>query len=312
MPKFSVVISVYNKQGFIANTLATVLAQTEQDFEILVINDASTDASEKEVLAVKDPRITYHTFTQNQGAGAARNKGISLSSGQYIALLDGDDLWHPNYLLEINNLIAAFPDHNVFATAIDIEDHDGTRASQYTFSNPNNTRHLDLDYFESSYKNTILTSSSTVIERDVFKAIGTYDETIKSGQDTDLWIRIGLEYRIAFCSVSCATYSYAPISLYKSIGSVKHRPNFSKFESFETNHPALKKFLDLNRFSLAIRAKLWNEPKEALFFKQRIASENLSKKQRFLINAPSLVIKLLFGTKRVLEKMGLRLGVYGD
>ncbi len=312
MPKFSVVISVYNKQGFIANTLAAVLAQTEQDFEIIIINDASTDRSEEELLTIKDSRITYHCFTQNQGAGAARNKGIKLSTGQYIALLDGDDIWHPKYLSEINNLITTFPDHHVFATAIDIEDHDGIRASQYTFSNPNNNRYLDLDYFESSYKNTLLTSSSTVIECSVFETIGTYDASIKSGQDTDLWIRIGLDYRIAFSTVSCATYTYAPISLYKSIGSVKHRPKFSKFESLEAHHPALKKFLDLNRFSLAIRAKLWNEPEEALFFKQRIAPENLSKKQRFLVNTPRVVIKLLFGLKRVLEKMGIRLGVYGD
>jgi len=98
--------------------------------------------------------------------------------------------------------------------------------------------------------------------------------------------------------------------LYNSIQTVKDRPNFVVYEAAEKENTALKKFLDLNRFSLAIRAKLWKEPQEAQFFIDRINPENLSKKQNWIIHLPAPVIKLLFFIKRILEKMGLRLSVY--
>lgn len=310
MPKFSVVISVYNKGDFIKKTLQSVLAQSVKDYEIIIVNDASTDHSEAHIQSIQHDQIIYHAFQENKGAAATRNKGVEFASGTYIALLDGDDLWDTNYLAEISTLIEKFPDHQVFATAITIEEHDGKRPSQYTFSNPENATHLSLNYFESSYKNTLLTSSSTVIKKTVFDHIGNYDTSIKSGQDTDLWIRIGIQYPIAFSTKSCASYTYAPVSLYKSISSVKHRPNFVAYEDIEKENKALKKFLDLNRFSLVIRAKRWNEPKEAQFFIDRIDPKSLSKKQLKLLNAPVFMIKLLFGIKRILEKLGIRLGVY--
>jgi len=310
MPKFSVVISVYNKGDFIKQTLQSVLAQSVQDYEIIIVNDASTDYSETEIQSVSQDKIIYHAFSENKGAAATRNKGLELATGDYIALLDGDDTWDTNYLTEIDTLIKKFPSHKVFATAITIEEHDGKRPSQYTFSNPEHKEHLSLNYFESSYKNTLLTSSSTVIEKTVFDTIGTYDTSIKSGQDTDLWIRIGIHYPIAFSTKSYASYTYAPVSLYKSIYSVKHRPNFIAYETAEKENKALKKFLDLNRFSLVIRAKRWNEPKEAQFFIDRIDPENLTSKQLKLLHLPAFMIRLLFGIKRILEKLGIRLGIY--
>lgn len=307
MPKYSVVISAYNKGDFIQKTVESVFNQTVDDYEIIIVNDASTDHSDRAIKALKNDRITYHILETNQGAGAARNKGIELASGSYIALLDGDDIWEPNYLEEINILIEKFPDHKVFATAITIQEHDGKRASQYSFSNPHNERHLSLNYFTSSYKNTILTSSSTVIEKSVFPVVGNYNTTIKSGQDTDLWIRIGIAYPIGFSTKSLATYLDAPASLFKSIKSVKNRPNFVTYEAAEKDNKALKKFLDLNRFSLAVRAKLWNESKEAQFFIDRLDPSNLSPTQRVLLHLPSILIKGLFLLKRILEKSGLRL-----
>lgn len=309
-PRFSVVISVFNKESFIGKTIESVLNQTVQDFEIVVVNDCSTDESEKEVLNIDDNRITYFKLSENQGAGAARNKGLSLATGKYIALLDGDDLWYPNYLSEIESLIFKFPTHKVFATAIDIEEHDGIRPSSYSFFNIDNERQLSLDYFTSSFKNTLLTSSSTVIEQSVFEEIGTYDASIKSGQDTDLWIRVGLAYEVAFSTVPCARYLHTPQSLYKGIRSVNDRPTFEKYMPYEKGNPGLKKFLDLNRFSLAIRAKIWNEDSEAQKFIQQIDLNNLNPKQRKLLHRSGNQLKILFKTKKILEKLGLRLSAF--
>ena len=142
------------------------------------------------------------------------------ATGNYIALLDGDDIWAPSYLDTISQLIEDFPDHSVYATAITIEEHDGPREAHYSFKNPEKKKNLSLDYFQSSLLNTILTSSTTVIKREVFDTIGWYDTSIKSGQDTDLWIRIGLAYKIAFCTESHAYYTHTPQSLYSA------RPNY--------------------------------------------------------------------------------------
>ncbi len=310
MPRFSVIISVYNKGNFIAKTIESVLDQSIDDYEIIIVNDSSIDNSEEVIQSFQSNKIIYHALKENQGAAAARNKGIEIATGTYIALLDGDDIWDKNYLKEINLLIDKFPNHKVFATALTIQDHDGKRTAKYTFSNEEDKTYLSLNYFDSSLKNSILHSSATVVEKSIFKTTGNFDITIKSGQDTDLWIRVGLKYPIAFSTQPLVLYTDAPKSLFKSIKTVKDRPNFVAYEDLEKNNMSLKKFLDLNRFSLAIRAKLWKEPKEAQFFIHRIDVKNLSRKQQWLIQLPTPIIRALFFLKRLLEKMGIRLGVY--
>lgn len=306
MLKFSVVISVYNKEAHIEDTLQSVLNQTYGDYEVIVVNDASTDASEKIIQDLKDERISYYASVTNQGAGATRNLGISKSSGEYIALLDGDDVWEPTFLEEILRLQEALPQHAVFATAVLVEDKARSVPSRYSLDTSTNGEFLDLDYFKSSLKNTILTSSSTVVHQSVFKNIGTYDSTIKSGQDTDLWIRIGLHYRVAFSTKLLVTYRHAPQSLFKSIRSVTDRPDFLKFIEDEKKHPALKKFIDLNRYSLAIRSKLWNESRLAPLYTDHIKASSLNKKQRLLLSLPPLILKMLFKLNSFLERRGWR------
>ena len=93
----SVVITLYNKEKHIRNTLKGVLGQSFQDFEIVVVDDGSTDNSVSEVQRFKDPRIRIISQT-NAGVSAARNRGILESKGEFIALLDGDDEWKPDYL----------------------------------------------------------------------------------------------------------------------------------------------------------------------------------------------------------------------
>ena len=97
MPLFSIVIPVYNKHKHIAATLRSVFAQTFADFEVIVINDGSTDDSESEVLQFDDSRLVY-VKTENRGVSQARNLGIEKATGDYIAFLDADDAWHPRKL----------------------------------------------------------------------------------------------------------------------------------------------------------------------------------------------------------------------
>jgi glycosyltransferase involved in cell wall biosynthesis len=306
MLKFSVVIAVFNKEKYISKTLESVLAQTHQDFEVVILNDGSTDNSEAEILKFKDPRIRYFS-EENQGAGAARNFVIKEAKHDYIALLDADDYWLPHYLEEQAKLIETFPEESVFATGIDIEKKEKTYPSEYSLPNlmPGETR--IVDFFSASSINSILTSSSSVLHSRVFSKIGFYDPSIKSGQDTDLWIRVGLEYSVVFLNKACAVYRYALASLSNSNLKVSEKADFEKFEKYEDGHPSLKKFLDLNRYSLCILAKM--EGNKAAFEKnrQKIDLENLTKKQQFLLKQNKTILKYLSKTKDSLSKLGLKI-----
>src|SRR5690606_23891239 len=170
-PFFSVLISLYNKESFIKSTLESVLDQTFQNFEIIVINDGSTDDSEAVVNSISDHRIKYFK-QENKGASSGRNAAISNASGEYFALLDADDLWQENYLETIHQLIKAYPNESVFATAVNIETSNGNNRSAYSIKDIRDGETYVVDYFESSYINTLLTSSSTVVHHSVFEKIG--------------------------------------------------------------------------------------------------------------------------------------------
>lgn len=309
MPKFSVVISVFNKEKYIADTLKSVLAQTFTDFEVVILNDGSTDNSETEILKFKDPRIRYFS-KENQGAGAGRNFVIKEAKYDYIALLDADDYWYPFYLQEQAKLIADFPNESIFATGIEIMKKGKIFPSEYSLSNLQQNEVRIVNFFTASFLNSILTSSSTVLHKNVFSKVGYYEPSIKSGQDTDLWIRAGLEYSIVFLNKSCAVYNYAIASLSNSKLKVSQKASFEKYESFEKDNPTLKKFLDLNRYSLCVLAKI--EGNKEAFQKnfQKINQENLSKKQQFLLRQNKTILKYLSKTKDNLEKLGLRLGTF--
>ena len=308
MPKFSVVISVFNKEKYIANTLNSVLAQTFTDFEVVLLNDGSTDNSEAEILKFKDPRIRYFS-KENRGASAARNFTIEQAEANYIALMDADDYWYPFYLEEQNRLLNEFPNESVFATATEI------KRNGKTFKNTYSIRTIDedavlVDYFEASQLDSVLLSISTVLKKEVFANVGWYDPKIKSGEDTDLYVRIGLKYKVVFSPKVCATYIVRKNRLFQSVKNLEDKANFEAYEGFEKNNPALKKFLDLNRYSLCILAKI--EGNKEAFQKnfRKINQENLSKKQQFLLRQNKTILKYLSKTKDNLEKLGLRLGTF--
>jgi len=308
MPRFSVVISVFNKEKYIADTLKSVLAQTFTDFEVVILNDGSTDKSEAEILKFNDPRIRYFS-KENSGASAARNFTIQQANSKYIALMDADDYWYPFYLEEQNRLINQFPNESVFATATEIKRNGKTFKNSYSIKTIG-TDAVVVDYFEASQLDSVLLSISTVLNKNVFEVAGWYDPKIKSGEDTDLYVRIGLKYTIVFSPKVCATYVVRKNSLFQSVKNLEEKANFEAYENYEKNNPALKKFLDLNRYSLCILAKI--EGNKDAFQKnfQKINLENLSKKQQFLLRQNKTILKYLSKTKDNLEKLGLRLGTF--
>lgn len=207
-PFFSVVIPLYNKEKHIHNTIKSVLAQTFQDFEIIVVNDGSKDKSVDVVKSIKDSRIRI-VNQENSGVSTARNRGIKESKCEYIALLDADDLWLENHLENIYKLIKTYPDVGLYACAykIRIEVKQDRRVIVYGL--PDDSDFIKIpNYFESVVCGENLVCSSAVcipkklfLENNIWFPVGE-----KYGEDQYVWARVAVEYAIAYSKIESAIY----------------------------------------------------------------------------------------------------------
>ena len=197
----SVIIPLYNKQREIGDTLRSVLAQTLQPTEIVVVDDGSTDGSAGAVRAIASPLVKLVTQA-NAGVCAARNRAIAESTGDLIALLDADDTWEPGFLEEIASMAAEFPGCGIYSTAFNIVSHDGR------FPAPTPTeRGVVADFFRDSAHRYISIPSASVVPRAVFETVGGFPEGMKIGEDLYMWIKIARRYKVCFSPKPLANYS---------------------------------------------------------------------------------------------------------
>lgn len=292
MSKISVVIPLYNKARNIRATLESVRAQTFPAFEIIVINDGSTDQSVAIVQNMNLPNLRLIS-QENQGAAAARNTGIKAAKGDFVALLDADDFWYPSYLSEINALILKFPKETVFATAVEVEKKNKIFPSIYSIMDCEANQNYCLNYFSASLKASLLTSSSVVFRKNICEKIGYFNTDYASGQDTDFWIRIGLHFRVVFSSKILVRYNYIPNSLSHRSTTLNTKPNFDRYRSLEKDNLPLKHFLDNNRFSLALLAKLAGDQKGFRKLSGQIDIQNMNLKKRILLKMPASLLRLI-------------------
>ncbi|CAD5917263.1 putative glycosyltransferase RBE_0706 [Planktothrix rubescens] len=188
MVMISVVIPAYNAEKTIQQTIDSVLNQTFQDFEIIVINDGSTDLTLDIVSGINDPRIKILSYP-NSGAAVSRNRGFDVAKGEYIALLDADDLWTSDKLEAQYNALQSHPQASVAYSWTDYIDQSG----QFLQSG----RHLAFQgnvYPELLVKNFLENGSNPLICRQTVIQIGGFDESLLGGQDWDFYIRLAQNY----------------------------------------------------------------------------------------------------------------------
>lgn len=307
MPFFSVIIPLFNKEKFIEATLKSVLNQSFIDFEILIIDDGSTDNSASIIKGFDDARIRYY-YKENAGVSSARNDGIEKAQSNYISFIDADDYWYPDFLEEMFKNIQSYPEQKVFSAAIEIETSKKIIPAIYSIIKTSD--HEIVNYFIASYKETVICTSCAVFHKSIFEKIGTFDIEVKSGQDTDMWIRIGMNYPVVFSWKILARYIYDENSLSKNKNYLNKKINFSKFEKEEITNPSLKKFLDLNRFSLAIKSKLIGDVKNFNSYSKPIDLKNITVKKRILLLMPSVILKPLINLKLILANNGFGNSVF--
>lgn len=197
---FSVVIPLYNKELSIANTIQSVLNQTFQDFEIVVVNDGSTDRSAEIVEQINDPRIRL-IHQKNQGVSAARNTGIKEAKHEWIAFLDGDDLWEKEHLEEVIKMIQVFPNEKVYVTSYEYSD------GRPMFKHERDTNIFKIEnYFKEALKESLIWTSIVVVNKSCIDKVGGFNVILSRGEDLDLWARLAREYDIVKSSKVTAVY----------------------------------------------------------------------------------------------------------
>ncbi|MFN2261830.1 MAG: glycosyltransferase, partial [Psychroflexus sp.] len=285
-----VVIPLFNKENYILNTVKSVLNQDYENFEIIIVNDGSTDGSLNKLKTLEDSRLKIIS-QKNQGVSVARNNGIENAKGQYIALLDADDFWYPHHLSTIKLLIEKFPKAGIFCDAYEIIMQNKTiRKADFNVDLAEEPQIIN-DYFKSSLVNPIIWTSAAAFEKTKFYEIGVFDPKLRTAQDLDFFVRAALKFSVAFHpKVGMRYFKDSENNLAKSKFNEDRLYFISKFKEEEQKNPSLKKYLDVNRFALVIRCKM---AEDNLWQKiiDDIDLENLTIKQKFLLNLKPKTLK---------------------
>ena len=205
--KFSVVIPLYNKEHYIEATIQSVLDQTCDDYEVLVVDDGSRDNSLALARKFESDRVRIIP-QENQGVSVARNTGILNAKGEYICFLDADDEWRPDYLATIDDLTVKYPESAIFVTAYAVNMGNGkinysTRLEPETGCLPSYWLTLARGY------DFVWTSAATM-RRDTLMDAGLFKPGEKIGQDLDMWARVArINPRVAYSNHICVNYNRA-------------------------------------------------------------------------------------------------------
>lgn len=313
MPFFSIVIPLYNKENFVPNTIKSVLNQTFQDYEIIIVNDGSTDNSENVVLGFNDSKIRYFK-TENKGVSQARNFGIEKAEGTLIAFLDADDYWFPYHLEDLLSLYQKYPEAGLFATNYEFYYSEKRIEKPYFLDIPSDFEHgIVRDFFKSSYVYRLAWTSAVAVPKSVAENSGGFDEniTLGAGEDTDFWVRTALKYKTAFHNRISARYRMDGENRISHSDTLKRKfAKLDKFKEEEKTNFWLKKFLDLYRSEFALKFRLAGDKEQFLFYKNGLSLKNISSKTRFLLCLPAPVLRLLYKIKKLLENKGFSLSAY--
>ena len=193
MPKVSVIIPTHNRVSLLERAIQSILSQTFYDFELIIINDASTDSTQEMIKEIDHPRIHLINHSKNRGASAARNAGITASKGKYIAFLDDDDEWLPEKLAKQVQIFE------------NLSDKTGLIYSGFHFISQRTGAILKTvspqqkgDLYKTLLRRNLISTVTSLIKKDCFRIAGTFDQSLPSCQDWDLWIRISKHFHLDF------------------------------------------------------------------------------------------------------------------
>ena len=242
--KFSIIIPLYNKAPYIRKALGSVFAQTYTDYELIIVDDGSTDEScaiadefVREAMgnglwAIDEENNRQSPIAnrlmllkqQNAGVSAARNNGVAQATGDYLAFLDADDWWEPTYLERMAQLIEDYPEAGLYAC-------------NYVYYKPGKT-HVALNiptgyinYPKAYHESGAMPvwTGATMMPREVFEEMGGFPMGIKLGEDFLLWAKIAMQYKVAFLNEPLAWYNNDVPTTLRATRNLHHPNNHMLF-----------------------------------------------------------------------------------
>lgn len=243
MPQFTIVIPLYNKQNAIVATLRSVMVQTYTNYEVIVVDDGSTDNSFTIAMRFINEYLNSKgkvIHKANGGVSSARNEGVLAAKGKYVAFLDGDDLWHPKYLETMHQLILDYPDAVLYGIGYTIII--GDQIQQKTEPA---TKRGEVDNLWNDYPGYWTSSCCSSKERLI--KIGLFDTRMTHGEDIDMWWRLLLSGKGVFDNRVLAYYRQD--SENRAMNTIipldKHIPYFvDKYAEARANNVDFRRYFD--------------------------------------------------------------------
>lgn len=311
MPFFSVIVPLYNKENYVENTLKSILNQTYIDYEILIINDCSTDKSVEKVTPFLSEKILLIHHDKNKGLSATRNTGIKNSKSDYVVFLDADDLWKRTFLETIYGLIKNFPEAQIFATNYE------EVYKNKSFAPSNGSCFLRknfegyINFFKINTKQGIYNHGSVCFYKSIFEKTGYYDENIDFSEDIDFNIRANYYFKLTYSnSIQMSYLIQSENQLTTSSILNKRVPNFDKYDELSVGNISLKKYLDFERYVLSKHTKMDGDINLSKKISSSIDIKNLNWKQNILLKLPRVLLIIVHKTKLFLVRNGLKFTSY--
>ncbi len=286
-PKTSVIIPTYNRAHVLGRAVHSVLRQTQRDIEIIIIDDASTDHTDEVVKTINDDRILYIKHNERKGASSARNSGIDIARGEYVAFLDSDDEWIEDKLERQLEVFYRSPETLglVYSGCVEIA---GSKEDRPVIPKVRGSILKNL-----LVNNCVGYMVTPLVRRECFSKAGLFDDGLPGSQDWDMWIRIAQHYTIDFVSdVLVRVYPQEDGIMRNSAGAVSaHKRILQKYEHLLKSMPR------------GIRAKRYYY--EGIFFwwHRDLASSFRYLSKSVLLNPLHLIDILLYCTRKAGEKL---------
>ena len=294
---FSVIIPTYNRLELLKRAIDSVLNQTFQEFEIIVVDDCSSDGTQNWGKRINHKHITYLRNKTNKGLAFNRNHGANNSKYDFLVFLDDDDIWLSNHLSELKKLITLYPNAGLYCNSyiINYGENEVKAIHDNKYLNTTVTKFSNFECFVN--KNALCAPSASMIPKKVFDEIGGFNPNISFTEDTYIQVRIALKYPIVYNSNATIIYSQdTGNNMSLTMVNNKNYMDFDKYLVHKKEFPHLKIWLDNIRFYLG-QKHLEVGNKGYINFFSKIDRKNLTLDKRIFISLNYGLMKLILKLK---------------
>ena len=307
--RFSVIIPLYNKAHYVSKSVNSVLSQTFDDYELVIMDDGSKDDSYDIASKAIDGHNNCHIFRQNNaGVSIARNNAVALSHGDYICFLDADDWWAPTFLEEMAQFTEEFPEAGIYGTNYTIVNKTKHKTRIAPVGIVADFEKGYINYFQ-AYAETLampLWTGAVSIPRPIFDEMHGFPEGIKLGEDFLLWLKIAIKYKVAFLNKPLSYYNQDVEESNRGVISKGYDPDsfmtfyFNQFEEYENKDNDLKVLLDRLRVYSLLRFRLNNTHRERVNAEiDKVDFSNVEKRYFYLYKLPYPIIRAYYKARQL-------------